>query len=61
MKIFEIIGDNIKIIPEALMIKEFKCLWEADKRKSKEKVKQQLSYVYYFSFFTSSSNSFAVP
>ena len=48
MKIFEIIGDNIKIIPEALMIKEFKCLWEADKRKSKEKVKQQLSYVYYF-------------
>lgn len=49
MKIFEIIGDDIKVTPEALMIKEFKQLWKDDKTKGKEKAKTQLSYVYYFS------------
>lgn len=49
MKIFEIVGDDIKVTPEALMVKEFKELWKKDKSKGKEKVKTQLSYVYYFS------------
>tara|TARA_R110002020_G_scaffold29265_9_gene92505 strand:- start:3426 stop:3974 length:549 start_codon:yes stop_codon:yes gene_type:complete len=48
MRIFEIVGDEIKITPEVLMVKEFKELWKKDKTKGKEKVKQQLSYVYYF-------------
>jgi hypothetical protein len=49
MKIFEIVGDDIKVTPEALMVKEFKELWKKDKSKGKEKAKIQLSYVYYFS------------
>lgn len=45
--------DQIQIKPEALMIKEFKHLWERDKTKGKSKARQELAYVFWMGYYKS--------
>jgi hypothetical protein len=45
--LLEIHKDVLTISPEALMIQEFKTIWNRDKSKSKDKAKKELAYVYH--------------
>jgi hypothetical protein len=46
MKIFNLKNFNIVVDAEALLVPEFKELWDRDKSKNKEKAYNELSYVY---------------
>jgi len=45
MKIFDIIGDTIKINPSSLTIPEFKIIWDRDKTKDKVNATKELTYI----------------
>jgi len=52
IRLLEIGNDNsLKIAPEALMIKEFKKIW--DKYKDKGKALEELAYVYWMAYYNS--------
>jgi hypothetical protein len=51
--LIELVNNVITIQPEALMIQQFKYLWERDKSKNKEKALQDLAYVYHSTDFQS--------
>jgi len=44
---------QVIIAPEALLIKEFKALWDRDKTRSKEKAIEDLAYVFYIADISS--------
>ena len=45
--LIELTNNVLTIKPEALVIREFKGLWDRDKSKSKDKALQELAYVYH--------------
>ncbi len=45
--LLELKNDVLTISPEALMIQEFKTIWDRDKTKNKERAKKELAYVYH--------------
>jgi len=47
MKIFSLRDFNIIVEPEVLLVPEFKTLWDRDKSKSKNKVYDELKYIYF--------------
>lgn len=51
--LIELSNNVLTIKPEALLIKEFKALWDRDKSKSKEKALMDLGYVYHSTDFQS--------
>lgn len=48
MELFELKDFSLTFSPQALALKPFKDLWEADKSKDKHKAIMELSYVYFF-------------
>jgi hypothetical protein len=53
MKIFTLQNNYPSISEEAILIKEFKAIWDRDKSKDKEKALSELAYVYYLSDYKS--------
>jgi hypothetical protein len=51
--LFELKNNNVVFNPTALMIPEFKKVWERDKSDKKEKAKKDLSYVFYMCDYSS--------
>lgn len=51
--LIELSNNNLSIQPEALLIKEFKTLWDRDKSKGKDKALKDLAYIYYSTDFQS--------
>jgi hypothetical protein len=51
--LLELRNNILTISPEALMIGEFRTIWERDKSKGKEKALQELAYVYHTTDFQS--------
>lgn len=51
--LLELRNNILTISSEALMISEFKVIWERDKSKGKEKALQELAYVYHTTDFQS--------
>lgn len=47
MNIFEIVNGQVTFSPQALMIKPFKEIWDADKSKDKPMATMEMAYVYY--------------
>ena len=47
MNLFDLKDRNVVVSPEALLVPEFKALWERDKSKTKAKAMSELSYVYF--------------
>ena len=47
MKLLDLKNSKVIISPEALMIPEFKSLWEKDESEDKEEALKELSYVYF--------------
>ena len=47
MNLFEIVNNVVTFSPQALMIKPFKAIWEADESKDKHLAILELSYIYY--------------
>ena len=47
MNLFEIVNNNVTFSPQALAIKPFKDIWDADKTKDKKMATLELSFVYY--------------
>lgn len=45
--LLELKNDVLTISPEALMIYEFKIIWNRDKTKTKERAKKELAYIYH--------------
>ena len=48
MKLFKYEGYEVKVAPEALLLKPFKKLWERDKSRIKEKAIMEFSFLYFF-------------
>lgn len=59
MNLFEIQGDIVAFAPEALIIPEFRKLWDKDKSKDKKQAIAELGYVYYMSDFKSIYNNYS--
>ena len=53
MDLFDLRDFKVTISPRALLIPEFRTLWDRDKSKDKDKALQELAYVYYLSDFKS--------
>lgn len=53
LKLFDLKEKQVIIAPEALLIKEFKALWDRDKTRSKEKAIEDLAYVFYIADISS--------
>lgn len=51
--LIELSNNVLSIQPEALVVREFKVLWDRDKSKSKDKALMDLAYVYYSTDFQS--------
>ena len=48
MKLFKYEGYEVRVAPEALILKPFKKLWDRDKSKSKERAMEELSFLYFY-------------
>lgn len=48
MKLFKYESYEVRVAPEALLLKPFKKLWDRDKSKSKDKAVQELSFLYFY-------------
>lgn len=44
-KVFDIIGNTVVVSPEALIVPEYKKIWDRDKSESKKKALDEISYV----------------
>jgi len=53
MKLFDLKARVVVVSPEALLIPEFKDLWDRDKTKDRLKAHRELSYVYFISDYKS--------
>ena len=53
MNLFDMKGKGISITTEALLIPEFKEIWERDKTKDKEEAVKEFSYIYFSTDFKS--------
>lgn len=58
--LLELKNDVLTIAPEALMIQEFKVLWDRDKSKTKERAKKELAYIYHTIDYQSIYRSFHI-
>ena len=59
MKLFELSDKNTPVIsPEALLINEFKELWDSDKDKNKSNASKILAFVYFFADYNSIYNTY---
>lgn len=47
MKLFDLENNTVVVYPEALLIKEFKAVWDSDKSKDKQYAKEDLAFVYF--------------
>jgi hypothetical protein len=47
MHLLEFADYEVKVAPEALLIKQIRMLWNQDRSKQKEKFFQQMSYLYF--------------
>lgn len=56
--LLELRNNILTISPEALLISEFKTIWERDKSKGKEKALQELAYIYHSTDFQSIYRNF---
>ena len=48
MKLFKYEGFQIKVEPEALLLKPFKAIWVRDKSHKKDKAMMELGFIYFF-------------
>ena len=48
MKLFKYEGYEVKVSPEALLLKPLKKIWERDKSRSKEKAMMEFGFLYFF-------------
>jgi hypothetical protein len=48
MKLFKYEDYEVKVAPEALLLKPFKKIWDRDKSKHKDKATQELSFLYFY-------------
>ena len=48
MKLFKYEGYEVRVAPEALLLKPFKKLWDRDKSKTKEKAMLEFGFLYFF-------------
>lgn len=53
MKIFEIVNQRPVVIPEILLVPEFKTLWERDKSEDKKQANNEFAYIYFTLHFES--------
>lgn len=53
MKLFDLENKTVKVYPEALLIKEYKTLWDRDKSKTKDVATQELAYVVFIADYKS--------
>lgn len=53
MGLFKVENNILTATPEVLVIPEFRCLWERDKSKQKDKARADLIFVYYLEDFDS--------
>lgn len=53
-----LVNDVLNVAPEALMINEFKAIWNRDRTKGKEKAKKELAYVYHTTDYQSVYGNF---
>ena len=53
MDLFDLRDFKVTISPKALLVPEFRTLWDRDDSKDKDKALQELAYVYYLSDFKS--------
>ena len=47
MNLFEIVNNVVTFSPQALMIKPFKAIWDADESEDKTQALLEMSYIYY--------------
>lgn len=47
MNLFEIVNNNVTWSPQALMIKSFRIIWDADESEDKELANKELAFIYY--------------
>lgn len=47
MNLFEIVNNNVTWSPQALMIKAFRVIWDADDSEDKEMANKELAFIYY--------------
>ena len=45
--LIEIVNNTLSIKPEALVVREFKFIWDRDKSKTKDKALRDLAYIYH--------------
>lgn len=48
MNLFKYEGYNLKVEPEALLLKPFRQIWDRDKSENKDKAIMELGYIYFF-------------
>lgn len=53
MNLFTVDNNRVTFSPEALLVKEFKALWDRDNSKHKELATEELAYVFYMSDYKS--------
>lgn len=58
MKLFDLEHKKVVVYPEALLIKEFKDVWDNDKTKDKKVALENLAFVYFSSDFKSIYRNF---
>lgn len=59
MKIFTIENQRPVIVPEMLMIKEFRDIWDRDTDTTKVRATKELAYVYFMEIFDSVYDQYA--
>jgi hypothetical protein len=47
IKLFKRDGYDVKVDPEALLLKPFKKIWDRDKSKDKNRAMQELGFIYF--------------
>jgi len=48
LRLFEFDNYEVKVSPEALMLKPFSVIWKRDKTKTKQTAMQELAFIYFF-------------
>jgi len=58
MNLFSLAGGHVTFSTEALLIKEFKTLWDRDTSKTKEAAIEDMAYVYYLTDYKSAYKAY---
>lgn len=48
MKLFKYEGYEVRVAPEALLLKPFRKVWDRDKSKGKERAMQEMAFLYFY-------------